>query len=178
MVLLDIVVLVILGYAFFRGFKSGLIMQVTTLVAIIAGIWGAIHFSDRMELWLSDQVDLGSLAGPISFFVTFMLILVLTNLVGKAVTKGIDIAMLSLPNKLAGGVISAAKYAIIMSAILQPLEGTGIFNMVVSEENKQESVLYEPIREIAPTIIPAIKESPWVKRTWDRVNEEVKVNPE
>lgn len=178
MVLLDIVILLVLGYAFFVGFRSGLVMQLTTLLAIGLGIWGAIHFSDRMELWLNEQMDLGTLTGPVSFFCTFMLILIVTNLIGRMVSKGIDMAMLSLPNKLAGGLVSAAKYALIMSALLQPLEGSGLMETVIPKEKKAESALYEPLRGLAPMVIPTIKESPWIKRTWDHIREGVEVNPE
>ena len=173
MVLLDIIILVILAYALFVGFRSGLVMQLTTLVAVAAGIWGAIHFSDRFELWLTDQVELGTMTGAVSFALTFLLILIAVNLIGRLVTKTLDMAMLSMPNRLGGALLSAAKYALIISALIQSMDGAGITPYILPEQKRAESMLYEPIRTIAPTVIPAIKESPWVQRSWDQLKEGV-----
>lgn len=177
MLLIDIIILLVIAYALFAGFRSGLVMQVTTLVAIAAGIWGAVRFSDRMELWLNGQMELGSMAGPVSFALTFFLILVGAHLLGRFVTKGLDLAMLSLPNKLAGAVLSALKYALIMSALVQAAEGSGLFSMLIPEEQRNESVLFEPVRLLAPTVIPAVKDSPWIQRTWENIKEGAEISP-
>ena len=41
---LDIIFIVPLIWAGFRGFKKGLIIEVSTLIAFGLGIWGGIHF--------------------------------------------------------------------------------------------------------------------------------------
>lgn len=178
MVLLDIIILVILAYALFVGFRSGLIMQLSTLLAVAGGIWGAIHFSDQVELWLNDQVELGTLTGSVAFALTFLAVLIAVNLIGRMLTKGLDVAMLGLPNKLAGAVLSGLKYTLILSALLQSAEGAGLLGFLLPEEKRSESVLFEPLQQLAPTLIPAIKESPWVNRTWNQVKEGVEINPE
>ena len=173
MVLLDIVILVVLAYGLFVGFRSGLIMQLTTLVAVGAGIWGAIKFSDRVELWLTDQVELGTMTGSVSFALTFIAILIAVNLLGRMLTKMLDMAMLSLPNRLAGAALAGMKYALILSALIQSAEGAGMLDILLPEEKRQESMLFEPVSALAPTVIPAIENSPWVQRTWESVQEGV-----
>ena len=173
MVLLDIILLVVFAYALFTGFRSGLIMQLSTLVAVGAGIWGAIEFSDRVEVWLTDQVELGTMTGSVSFALTFLVILIGVNLLGRMLTKMLDMAMLSLPNRLAGAALATLKYGLIISALLQAAQGSGALDIILPEEKRQESMLYGPVSALAPTIIPAIENSPWVQRTWDKVKEEV-----
>jgi membrane protein required for colicin V production len=170
---IDIVILVLLAYGLFAGFRTGLVMQITTLVAIGAGIWGAIHFSDRVEAWLVDQVELGSLVGPVAFALTLFLILVVAHLIGRMVSKGLDLAMLSLPNKLAGALLSALKYALILSALIQIASGSGLTDTFLPEEERAESYLFHPVAALAPTLIPAVQDSPWVQRTWDGLKEEL-----
>ncbi len=173
MVLLDIIILVIAVYAAFMGFRSGLVMQITTLLAVGLGIWGAIHFSDQVEVWLNEQVELGTMTGSVSFALTFFVILVAINLLGRFITNGLDLAMLSLPNKLAGALLSITKYALIVSALVQAAEGAGVMTILLPEEKRTESMLFEPLRSLAPVAIPAIRDSPWVRRTWDTVREGV-----
>ena len=176
MVLVDIMILVVAAYAAFVGFRSGLVMQITTLAAVGLGIWGAVHFSDQVELYLKDQVELGTMTGSISFALTFFVILVGTNLLGKFITKGLDFAMLSLPNKLAGVVLSLMKYALIISALIQAVAGAGLLPVLLPEEKQAESKLFEPLRSLAPVAIPAIRDSPWVQRTWQQLKEEANPN--
>ena len=42
---IDILLLVILGFGLVRGFMRGLIIEMASLLAIVVGIYGAIHFS-------------------------------------------------------------------------------------------------------------------------------------
>ncbi|WP_304131463.1 CvpA family protein, partial [Mesonia mobilis] len=43
--LVDVVIVIILILGFVRGAMRGLIVELASLVALIAGIYGAIHFS-------------------------------------------------------------------------------------------------------------------------------------
>lgn len=179
MTVIDTIILIILVYALFIGFRTGLVMQLTTLVAIGAGIWGAIHFSDITQAWLRERVEFGTLAGPVSFAVTFFLVLVLVKLIGRAISKGLDLAMLSFPNKLAGAVLSGFKYMLITSALVQAANGSGLLLIAMPPEKMKESVLMEPVMALAPIIIPAIRDSPWIHDTVEDLTQELKpVNPE
>ena len=42
---IDIILLIILGFGLVRGFMRGLIIEMASLLAIVVGIYGAIHFS-------------------------------------------------------------------------------------------------------------------------------------
>ena len=43
---LDIIILVLLVLGLINGFRKGLFVEVASLVALVAGIYGAIHFSN------------------------------------------------------------------------------------------------------------------------------------
>jgi len=42
---IDIIILAVLAWALFRGFKNGLFIEIASIAALILGIWGAIRFS-------------------------------------------------------------------------------------------------------------------------------------
>ena len=52
----DIIIAVILLFAAVRGFMKGLFSEVASLVAIVAGVFCAIHFSYYVEYFLNDSV--------------------------------------------------------------------------------------------------------------------------
>ena len=54
---LDVIFIVPLIWAGFRGFKKGLIIEVSALIAFGLGIWGGIHFSDFVAELLSDSIE-------------------------------------------------------------------------------------------------------------------------
>ena len=43
--ILDIIFLILFGWAAYNGFKKGFILQVASLAALFLGIYGAIKFS-------------------------------------------------------------------------------------------------------------------------------------
>ena len=54
---MDVIFIVPLICAGFRGFKKGLIIEVSALIAFGLGIWGGIHFSDFVAELLSDSIE-------------------------------------------------------------------------------------------------------------------------
>jgi len=153
----DIVIGIILILAFFSGFKKGLFVALASLVGIVAGVLGAIYFSDFAGNYISRWFDWGDqMTKWASFAVTFAGIVLAVSLAGKFLTKIADFAMLGLLNKLLGGVFSVLQYAFILSVIFMFLEGYSGTGYVVSEEKKSESKLYDPIASLAPMILPNV----------------------
>ena len=114
----DIIIAALLLFGFVRGLMKGLFVEVASLVALVAGVYGAIHFSYFIGEWLKDTVDWDekyvSLA---SFAATFVVIIVIIALLGKILTKIADFASLGILNKILGGVFGALKIGLILSVI-------------------------------------------------------------
>ena len=55
--ILDVIIVALLVFAFVRGFVKGFFVEVASLVALVGGIWGAIHFSYFAVALLEDYVD-------------------------------------------------------------------------------------------------------------------------
>ena len=151
----DIIIAALLLFGFIRGLFKGLFVEVASLLALIAGIYGAIHFSYFVGNLLVEHVQWDEkYITIVSFAITFAIIVLVIALVGKLLTKVADFASLGILNKLLGGVFGALKIGLILSIVL--IVFTKLNNTIpfVSEEQKEASILYEPVKNLGPTLFP------------------------
>lgn len=166
---LDIAVLIVLALGAWRGFRNGLVIEVCSLLAFALGIWAALRHGADVGKWLDLDPDQSALA----FILTLFVVIVLVRLMGWAFTKVIDLAALGLPNKLAGLAFGTARMALLVSLVLTCLPITAGKHTIPAVKTCEGSVLYDPLRTMAGTVLPALRDSPWVKRTIERVKEEI-----
>jgi membrane protein required for colicin V production len=157
MSILDIALLVLLILGLVRGFTRGFFVELASFVALIAGVYGAFHFSNFAASFLKNRVDWNENTVNIAAFaITFIIIVLVISLAGKALTKIADFAMLGLFNKILGAVFGGLKVALILSVILIVLDKMNANVPFVKEIDKQESVLYNPIKSLIPTLFPNV----------------------
>ena len=155
--ILDIILAVILLFGIVRGFKNGFFVEVTSLVALALGVYGAIRFSYFAGDFLKDKVNWPEKTVQIvAFAITFLIIVLLISLIGKLLTKIADLAALGILNKIAGAAFGAAKLALILSIILIVFSRLNRTLPFVSEEGLNSSILYSPVKNLAPTLFPSI----------------------
>ena len=116
---IDIVIGIILIFGTVNGFMKGLFVEVTTLVGLVLGVYGAIHFSYFLGDFLKDSVSWDeSMIQVVAFAGTFLIILIALVLLGKAMTKIAETIALGFFNKMVGGIFGFLKYALILSIVL------------------------------------------------------------
>lgn len=153
----DIIFAALLIYGFVKGFIKGLFVEVASLVALVGGVWGAIHFSyfaasilKRYVSWEENYILLTA------FAITFVVIVIAVSSLGKLFTKLADFAALGLLNKIAGGIFGFLKTAFVLSILLLFFNKVNHSFSFVEKATLENSILYEPIRSIAPAIFPSI----------------------
>jgi membrane protein required for colicin V production len=152
---LDIILLVFLAFGLIRGFLRGFFVEIASLVALVAGVYGAFHFSDFAAEFLKEKVDWNENTVNIVAFVSTLIIIVLAiALAGKALTKIADFAALGLINKLLGAFFGGQKIAVILSILLIVFEKMNRNIPFTKETDKADSVLYKPVKSIIPLIFP------------------------
>ena len=150
---LDVVLGILLAWGLYKGLTNGLFVELASLVALIAGIYGSIHFSYIAGDYLSDNMEWSPRYIKItSFVLTFIAIVVLVHFAGKVLTKVANFAMLGLLNKIAGGIFGALKVAIILGALLLFFEKATASFTFINDETKKDSILYGPVRDIGAFI--------------------------
>lgn len=174
MSIIDIVLAALLLFGFVRGLFKGLFVEVASLVALVLGIYGAIHFSYFASDILESKVDWNEKTiNIVAFAVTFVIIVLTISLAGKALTKLADFAALGLLNKLLGGVFGALKIGLILSVLLIVFSKLNNTLPFMEKEDLEESTLYEPVKSLAPMIFPNLIKSETEQETSDETDEEV-----
>lgn len=157
MSVIDIVLGALILFGLVRGFMKGLFVEVASLVALIAGVYGAIHFSNFASEFLKSKVDWNEKTiNIVAFAITFVIIILVIGLAGKALTKLADFAALGIINKLLGGAFGALKIGLILSVILIVFDRFNSTITFADEETLEESALYKPVKSLVPIIFPNI----------------------
>ena len=151
---IDIITICILGLGFFRGYSKGLVLEITSILAISLGVFGSIKFSnDSAELLnkffpallenTNDQIII-----ILSYSITFLAIIVLVSLIGKAITKALKLIFLGFYNKVLGGIFGVIKFVIILSILFVFFENLNSKFSIVENNILNDSFVFEKIRVI------------------------------
>lgn len=152
---IDIIIMVPLAWSAYKGFSKGLIISVASLLALLLGIYGAIQFSDITSSYLIENFDFNTEYLPvISFAITFILIVFGVHFLARVLDKIAKAVALGPVNRILGGLFGILKTAFIISIIITLVikfdEKTG----VISQEQKESSLLFEPLAGFAPLVFP------------------------
>ena len=139
---LDIIFAIVLFLFGFKGFRKGLIIEVVTLLAFGVGIYGAMHFSDFTASHLQEFMEVNpKYIDTIAFILTFILLVIIVNVIGRLVSDAVKAMNLGFFNRLGGFLFGLAKGLLLCSTfvlVLNNLQWAGL----VKEEVKQSSYLY------------------------------------
>lgn len=159
MSVMDIVLLVLILFGLVRGLMKGFFVEIASLIALIAGVYGAIHFSNYAGALIDSHVKWDEKTIQIvAFVVTFIIIVLVIALAGKALTKLADFATLGIVNKILGALFGALKVALILSVLLNVFDSMNRAIPLTDEKSIENSVLYNPVKSLVSMIFPPIME--------------------
>lgn len=157
---LDFILIIPLLYAVWRGFVKGFIVEIFTLLALLVGLYAAVHFSDWTSIKIQENTASDWKYLPIiSFTLTFLAVGAMVYFLGKAIEKLINFAHLSPVNKLLGVFFSVLKMLYILSVLLVMLASYDKNNALIPKKDKSDAVLYTPIKNLSVKTIPYIEEA-------------------
>jgi len=153
----DVVITLFLLFGFIRGLMKGLFIEVASLVALIGGVWGSIHFSYFIGDFLKESVSWSEKKIALAAFaITFILIIIVVSLLGRFLTKLADLAALGMVNKILGGLFGLLKIGLVLSIVFIFFDRMNSTISFIDKKTLDESILYSPVKSIAPTIFPSI----------------------
>ncbi|MBL1279461.1 MAG: CvpA family protein [Fluviicola sp.] len=157
---LDIAFAFAIAYGAWKGFKKGFVIELFTFLALFLALYAGIHFSDFMAEILTENFKFTSEYIPtISFTVIFLLVGAMVYFAGIAIEKVVKVVQLSLLNKILGIVLGILKMVFILGAITLLIESYDEKGDFVSEEAKDNSIFYQPLKTAVTFAIPAFEES-------------------
>ena len=164
---IDIILIIPIVWLAFRGFKRGLVVELFSLLALVAGIYAALYFSDFAANFLIEKFTISEDYVPIiSFVITFIGVVIAVYFIGKLLEKLVNIVALGVLNKLAGSVFGILKAAVFMSIIILLINSFD--NTLIPKDKKNESLLYEPVSAIAPLLWNKLEDLDINKSTFEK----------
>ena len=155
--IIDLLLSIFLLLGLVRGLFKGFFVELAGLLSLLGGIYAAIHFSgftynllDALFSWEERTLSI------VAFAVTFFVVAFLISLAGRFLTKMVNMIALGIINRLAGGILGVLKMAFLASVFFMIFGRFGAFTP--SQETKETSVLYAPVRALAPALLPTIIE--------------------
>ena len=161
---LDIVFLVPLLFALYRGFKKGIIHMVASLAALVLGIIGAIKLRPLFASMLDSLFDISpDYINVIAFSVAFVVIVVVVHLLAYVLERLIQAVALNFVNRLLGMGFGLLVTAFVISMILWPVNQINEEKQIIKPERIENSLLYRPLSAFAPAVFPYLKKQDWKK---------------
>ena len=163
---LDILILLPLLIGLVRGLMKGLIVEVSSIVAIILGFLGAKWWSAAFASWLMQQFEWSETACiVVAYALLFAGIALGLNIIARLLSKLFQKIQLGWLNRLLGGVFGTAKWGIVIVALVLCLHYLDKQFQFLSPELKQQSVVYTTL-------------TPYAEQAWNEIKAQVEAKKE
>lgn len=168
---IDVILSIFLLFGMIRGFFKGFLIELAGLIALIAGIYIALHYSAVTFAILEDLLGWNENYLLIfSFVLTFFIVVLIVVIIGRILTKLLNLVALGIFNKLAGALFGLIKMAFFASLFFMFVNASPAFSL--GEETKEASILYDPVEDLAPLLLPSIIEEMQRLKFFDQTSEE------
>jgi membrane protein required for colicin V production len=159
----DIALVVMLAFGAYRGYREGFLMELFSLVGIIAGILAGFKLMGLAMIFLSDRFNVDEKVLPyLAFALVFIIVVLLITLAGRLLKASIDKSFLGRVDAVAGAVLGVLKFAFMLSVVLWITESLKLY---LPERWTEDSYLLPLISGFAPAVtswigelVPAFKD--------------------
>ena len=155
----DIIILICFLPAVISGIMKGFIQQVVALVSLLLGAWLAFKFSNVVGEWLQPYFKVSeTVMHVISFAVIMVAVVLVLFVIGKVLTGVTRLVMLGWLDRLLGLVFALLIAGLLIGICIVLFDTLNAKFELVDNAILDESVLYSPIKDIAYTVFPYLKE--------------------
>jgi membrane protein required for colicin V production len=162
---IDILIVIILLLAIWRGWKNGFVMELFSMLAIFVGIYAGIHLSDWFTVFMRDKMDTTTPYMPIISFVSVMILVIIgIYLLGKLLTKTLKAGGAETWNQIGGAFFSLSKTILTLSVLFIVFHSFDQKTGLIPQDQKDKSIFYSPIYKFSMVVLPSMKESELYKR--------------
>ena len=156
---LDIIILLPLLIGLVRGLMKGLVIEITSIVAIILGVLGSRLWGAMFATWLLRQFAWPeSVCVVLAYVLLFLGISILLHLVAKLLTKLFAKVSLGWLNRLLGGLFGTLKWGIIVLVMVLCIHQLDKQFEFIHKDLKQQSVVYMQAAPLAEKMWVEVKQ--------------------
>jgi membrane protein required for colicin V production len=166
---IDLLFLLFMVLAVFRGVRHGFIISVCSVIAIFIGLAAAVRLSASVAGSISNPGHHPNRWLPVlAFLLIFLGVVIVVRLGARLAEKAVDLAMMGWLNKLAGVLLYAVIYTIIGSVVLF----YAVELHLIGSRTLSSSVTYPFVRPWGRVVIDEFgKFVPWFKGIFVRLED-------
>ena len=169
----DIILLLILGFAGYRGYQRGFMVSLLSIIAFLIAIILAFFFLDWGVQMLDDLVEgFNGVLPYLAFVLIFIGVAIGINIIGKMFKKAIDLTLLGSFDSVAGGVVGILKWVFGLSLLIWLSQNVGI---EIPLDMQKGSLIYSKIEPVAPFVVDSFSEYlPFLKSLFQSIAEHMR----
>ena len=153
---IDIIILIILVFFCIKGFFRGFIMEILTLLGLLLAYVIAIREMSSVASLLSQLFHLPTpVMNVLSFILIFLIVVLVCRLLAGALRKITRWVFLGWIDRGGGVLFGLFKGAMVASLLALMISLIPISEELEAEQN--DSLLFRPIRSVAPAVFNFIK---------------------
>ena len=159
MQIIDIIFGALLVVGLIMGLVKGLVKQVASLSGLVCGLLVGRAFYMPVGGFFVKIFKLSVEASHITAFILILILVpLLFSLVGWLLSKLLSAISLGWINRLLGGIVGVLKFALLAGIIITGIEFFDKRDILLPEDQKEDSVLYYPIYDATGIFFDGIKE--------------------
>jgi len=166
---LDIVLAIPMAWFVYKGFRKGLIFELSSLVGLLVGIYCSIRFSKYVGTLIGIEGEYSIL---VAFFVTFIAVYLLSLFLGKCIEGLIKLMKMGVLNNILGSVFGLLKCVCVLSVVMYYVVLIDIDNVIITNKTREQSMFYQPIEKTGNLLIGTLKD--YVKEAKENRNNKEK----
>ena len=147
----DIIVYLALAWAVFNGWRRGFLLQMLSLVAVVAALYFATQYGAELETMLGIEVGVKGVAGFIVIFIAALLLISIAAYLLRAVFR---FAGLGIADVLLGIAFSVAKVMLIVSVLFAWFASVNKNYEWASKQKVEESRWFAQVKGITDKLTP------------------------
>jgi len=139
---IDIFIAVLLVWALFNGWRNGFLKEIISSIGFLVGLLvAALFYSTLGEYLAVDGSESNMLTSVIAFFILWILVPIALGFAANILTRALKGMQLGIPNSLLGMAVSFVKFLILISCVLNVMNGLRILDTRKTETSK----LFQPV---------------------------------
>ena len=155
---IDIIILVFVLISAVSGFIKGFILSIASFIGFFLGIIISFRLAGSVQqLLMTITGSEGRYLYFVGFLLCFALVVALVYLLGKIIEKGVKMVALGLLNRVAGAAFAALRTLLVLSALIYALSYIDLEDRLITLEQQESSLFYQPLEKILPIVLPFIR---------------------
>jgi len=155
----DIIIILLLLFALWRGWRNGFIFELAISCAFFTALYGAFKLAWFVQEKIHPAADAGTETSvKLSFFIAFIIVFIATLLLGKLFSTLVNVTPLGIFNRILGALFGALRYALMVSLLLWFLNTTEKKYSFIPESETENSKLIPALQKVAPALLPVLKQ--------------------